>query len=246
MRKVSLTLACLANARTPVMEELFACRCICVSFTMSYRCYPLQHSSLRRAPQTFATTRKSRRRLGHVATIQFFGLVTVDLFRQLLQYLRFPQQAVQGTEPPPRQLTSVGVFQLAIMWSVSRQALGLPHADFLLETPKTKVTTPTVIDQQTQVPTLSRSQSIFLLPKSRQHGKRGAVATSSVGTNRCYGKTNCQQGQRNHMRTSQFSPFRSTNETVDQPEKLKQPDGTFKAIDVPGMSRKNGQFGRTR
>ena len=80
-----------------------------------------------------------------------------------------PQQAVQGTEPQPRQLTSVEVIQLAIMWRVSRQALGLPDVDHLLaslmapqhlfvsdtdrqlnESPKKKMTTSTVIDQQTK------------------------------------------------------------------------------------------------
>ena len=109
--------------------------------------------------------------LGNVAKIRVFGLVTLELFRQLWPYLRIPQQAVQGTEPPPRRLTSVEVFRLAIMWRVSTLALGLPDVDPLLasltvpqnllvsgtnrqvnESPKNKVIMSTTIDQQERRP----------------------------------------------------------------------------------------------
>ena len=46
----------------------------------------------------------------------------------------FPQQAVQGQEVSPRQLTSVEVIQPAIMWRVWRQSRGLPDVDPLLAT----------------------------------------------------------------------------------------------------------------
>ena len=50
-----------------------------------------------------------------------FGVVvTVELFQQLLPHQRFPQQVGQETEPPLRQLTSIQVVQLTIMWRVSR------------------------------------------------------------------------------------------------------------------------------
>ena len=46
--------------------------------------------------------------------------------------LRIPEQDAQGTQPASRQLTSVEVIQLAIMWRVPRQAFGSPGVDPLL------------------------------------------------------------------------------------------------------------------
>ena len=49
------------------------------------------------------------------------------------------------------------------------------------------------------------------------------------------GEVNIWNKDEDHVQTSQFSTFRPTNGTVDDAEKLKQPDRIFKAIDVPGM-----------
>ena len=43
--------------------------------------------------------------LGNVTAVRVFGLVTLELFGQLFPNLLVPQQAVQGPELSPRQLT---------------------------------------------------------------------------------------------------------------------------------------------
>ena len=97
----------------------------------------------------FATIRAASDSLGYVTTLRVFGLVTVELFRQLLPNLRFPQQAVDPM---------LGLQHLLVS-ETDRE---------VKESPKKKVTTSTVLDQQskTYVPTLSRSQSIFTFIKT--------------------------------------------------------------------------------
>ena len=152
-------------------------------------------------------------------------LVTLQLFRQVLPNLRIPEQAVQGQEVSPRQLTSAQGIQLAIMWRVVRHALGLPDVDFLLallavsqqlvhrqvcESPRKKLKMSTVIDQQdeTEVSTPSRSQvDIYFQNHIDTAGAEPLQeAAPSPEQMALLWRRKLSTGTRNRLRTSLFSP----------------------------------------
>ena len=104
-------LACQASARTCVWVGERSIQsyafCICVSFTMSLSALPIPdhlasmtsiadvHGD---AEVTTIVWNAASDSLGNVTIVRVFGLVTLELLRQLLSNLRIRQQAVQGQE----------------------------------------------------------------------------------------------------------------------------------------------------
>ena len=178
-------------------------------------------------------------------------------FQQLLPSLRIPQHDVQGQERTPRQFTSVEVIQRAIMWTVSKQALGLPNVDILLsspaapqrfqseadrlvgESPKKKVHLSRVIDHQedTEVPTLSRSQ-VDIYFQNQVHTAGAELLQEAAPSPEQIAAVEEQSVKvtRNHTQTSLFSLFfgRRMQLLMKLGNSILKPDGIFKVFGVPG------------
>ena len=174
----------------------------------------------------------------------------------MLPHLRIPSRLLRE-QPAPRQLTSVEVIRLTIMWRVSRQALALQDVDpilALLAVPQQLLLSEGSSDRRigkeegeyvnshrSAGQNRSRhSQQVpgrHLLSKPHRHSRGGTVARScAIARAACGdGREHCQQGRGTIYGLRCPQRVRTNDATADEAEKLdiQQLNGTFEAIDVP-------------